>query len=432
MPTNSLRLECDCLLLAPNPSALEINSSMKILIVSQYFWPEDFAINALAQSLQAKGHTVEVLTGNPNYPEGKTYSGRSPWFCGTELWNNVLIHRLPLFPRGQRSGFRLALNYLSFLLGGIGLAPWLLRGRKYDIIFTCGYSPPFASLVASLVGWIKRCAVVHWVQDLWPESLRATGYVKSKLALSLMKHVVRFIYQRTDLLLIQSEGFRPLVAKLSCNVPIKYYPNSVDSNFFTPQPIALPSIAELDVGFAVLFAGNVGTAQAVEVIVEAADLLRHESDIRFVVLGSGSRWDWMQEQVRKRGLSNLFLPGRFPSSAMPALMRKASALLVTLADEEIFAATVPNKIQAYLATGVPIIACLNGEGERIVLEAGAGFTAPAEDAKALAAVVLALQRSSEITRQEMGRSGRAYFQSHFDHDLLVDRLVVILSDLARH
>ena len=405
---------------------------MKILIVSQYFWPEDFAINALAESLQTKGHTVEVLTGNPNYPEGKIYSGRSAWFCGTELWNNVLIHRIPLFPRGKRSGFRLALNYLSFVLGGIGLAPWLLRGRKYDIIFTCGYSPPFGSLVASLLGWIKRCAVAHWVQDLWPESLRATGYVNSTLALSLMKRVVRFIYQRTDLLLIQSEGFRPSVAKLSCNIPIQYYPNSVDSNFFTPQPIVLPSISELDNGFSVLFAGNVGTAQAVEVIVEAADLLRHESEIRFVVLGNGSRWDWMQEQVRIRGLSNLFLPGRFPSNTMPALMRKASALLVTLANEEIFAATVPNKIQAYLATGIPIIACLNGEGARIVLEAGAGITAPAEDAKALAAVVLSLQGSPEITRQEMGQRGRAYFQSHFDHDLLVDRLVKILSDLSCH
>lgn len=405
---------------------------MKILIVSQYFWPEDFAINALAESLQTKGHTVEVLTGNPNYPEGKIYSGRSAWFCGTELWNNVLIHRIPLFPRGKRSGFRLALNYLSFVLGGIGLAPWLLRGRKYDIIFTCGYSPPFGSLVASLLGWIKRCAVAHWVQDLWPESLRATGYVNSKLALSLMKRVVRFIYQRTDLLLIQSEGFRPSVAKLSCNIPIQYYPNSVDSNFFTPQPIVLPSISELDNGFSVLFAGNVGTAQAVEVIVEAADLLRHESEIRFVVLGNGSRWDWMQEQVRIRGLSNLFLPGRFPSNTMPALMRKASALLVTLANEEIFTVTVPNKIQAYLATGIPIIACLNGEGARIVLEAGAGITAPAEDAKALAAVVLSLQGSPEITRQEMGQRGRAYFQSHFDHDLLVDRLVKILSDLSCH
>ena len=405
---------------------------MKILIVSQYFWPEDFAINALAQSLQTKGHTVEVLTGNPNYPEGKTYSGRSWWFCGRELWNDLLIHRIPLFPRGQRSGIRLALNYLSFVISGIVLAPWLLRGRKYDAILVYAVSPLLMSLPASFIGWLKKCPVALWIQDLWPESLRATGYVNSKFALSLMNRVVRFIYQKTDLLLSQSEGFRPSVAELSCNIPILYYPNSADSNFFTPQPMVLPSISELSKGFSVLFAGNVGTAQAVEVIVEAADLLRHESEIRFVVLGNGSRWDWMKEQVRVRDLHNLYLPGRFPSNTMPGLMRKASALLVTLADQEIFAATVPNKVQAYLATGIPIIACLNGEGAKIVLEAGAGITAPSEDAKALAAAVLALKGMPAINHQEMGQRGRAYFLSHFDHDLLVDRLVEILSDLSCH
>jgi glycosyltransferase involved in cell wall biosynthesis len=403
---------------------------MKILIVSQYFWPEDFAINGLAQSLQGKGHTVEVLTGNPNYPEGNVYPGRSAGFCGSEAWHDVLIHRVPLIPRGKRSGLRLAINYFSFVICGIVLAPWLLRGRKYDVILVYAVSPLLMSLPASFIGWLKRCPVALWVQDLWPESLRATGYVKSKFALSVIKRVVRFIYQRTDLLLIQSEGFRPSVAKLSSGIPIQYYPNSADSSFFTPQPIVLPSISELDNGFSVLFAGNVGTAQAVEVIVEAADLLRDESEIRFVVLGSGSRWDWMQEQVCMRGLSNLFLPGRFPSNTMPGLMRKASVLLVTLADEEIFAATIPNKVQAYLATGVPIIACLNGEGAKIVLDAGAGLTVPAEDAKALAAAVLSLKGMPAINHQEMGQRGRAYFQSHFDHDLLVDRLIEILSSLS--
>ena len=403
---------------------------MKILIVSQYFWPEDFAINGLAQSLQGKGHIVEVLTGNPNYPEGKIYPGRSAGFCGSEMWHDVLIHRIPLMPRGKRSGLRLALNYFSFVICGILLGPWLLRGRKYDAILVYAVSPLLMSLPASFIGWLKRCPVALWVQDLWPESLRATGYVNSKFALSVIKRVVRFIYQRADLLLIQSEGFRPSVAKLSSGIPIQYYPNSADSSFFTPQPIVLPSISELDNGFSVLFAGNVGTAQAVEVIVEAADLLRDESEIRFVVLGNGSRWDWMQEQVCMRGLSNLFLPGRFPSNTMPGLMRKASVLLVTLADEEIFAATIPNKVQAYLATGVPIIACLNGEGARIVLEAGAGITVPAEDAKALAAAVLSLKGMPAINHQEMGQRGRAYFQSHFDHDLLMDRLIEILSSLS--
>ncbi len=405
---------------------------MKILIVSQYFWPEEFAINTLAQSLVGKGHSVEVLTGNPNYPEGKVFRGHSAWFCGQERWQDLVIHRVPLFPRGMRSSARLALNYFSFVLFGVLLGPWLLRGRKYDVIFVFGMSPILMSLPASFIGWVKRCPVALWVQDLWPDSLRATGYVKSGLFLRFMKHVVRFTYQRTNLLLIQSESFRPSVASLVRNIPIVYYPNSADSMFFTPPPRELPSIAPLEGGFSVMFAGNVGTAQAVDVIVEAADLLRDETNIRFIVLGKGSRWDWMQEQIRVRGLSNLYLPGRFPSHMMPGLMRKASVLLVTLTDEAIFAATIPNKVQAYLATGVPIIASLNGEGGRIVVEAGAGIATPAQDARALAAAVLRLQAMSRAERQAMGEHGRAYFKAHFDHDLLVDRLIALLSDLARN
>jgi glycosyltransferase involved in cell wall biosynthesis len=325
----------------------------------------------------------------------------------------------------------LAINYLSFFISGILLGPWMLRGLKYDVIFTCGYSPPFPSLTASLIGWIKRCPVALWVQDLWPESLKATGYVSSGFVLLVMKQVVRFLYQRTNLLMIQSKGFEAPVAKLSTNIPIEYYPNSVDDIFFTPKAMVLPSIPALDKGFSVLFAGNTGTAQAVEVIIEAADLLRDEAGIQFVVLGNGSRWEWMKEQVSTREMKNLHLEGRFPSDTMPGLMRKASALLVTLTDDEIFALTIPNKVQAYLATGVPVIACLNGEGARIVTEAGAGLAVPAQDAKALASAVYELKAMSEGERKAMGERGRAYFKEHFDHDLLVNRLIQILSNLSQ-
>lgn len=404
---------------------------MNILIVSQYFWPEEFAVNALAQSLQKKGHVVEVLTGNPNYPEGRVYKGRKAWFCGHEPWQNIMIHRVPLIPRGMQSGIRLALNYFSFVVFGILLAPWLLRGRKYDAILVYAVSPLLMSLPASFIGWVKGCPVALWVQDLWPESLRATGYIQSKFTLSLMKRVVRFIYRRTDLILIQSKAFLASVRKLSLNMPIEYYPNSADANFFEPQSMDLPSIPALEEGFSILFAGNTGRAQAVEVILEAADMLRDQAGIRFVVLGNGSRWEWMKEQSRSRGMKNLHLEGRFPSKTMPGLMRKASALLVTLADDEIFSLTIPNKVQAYLATGVPILACLNGEGARIVTEAGAGMAVPAQNAKALASAVTKLKAMSERERKTMGERGRDYFKAHFDHDLLVNRLLEILSNLSR-
>ena len=194
--------------------------------------------------------------------------------------------------------------------------------------------------------------------------------------------------------------------------------------------MVLPKVAALETGFPVVFAGNVGVAQAVEVIVDAAELLKSHSGISFVVFGQGSRWDWMREQVAMRGLTNLHLPGRFPVETMPGLMQKAGALLVTLADEPIFAATVPNKIQAYMASGRPIVASLNGEGARVVEEAQAGISVPAEDAKALADAVLRLYGMSPAQLGEMGTNGRSYFKAHFDHDTLVQELMAHLRSIS--
>jgi glycosyltransferase involved in cell wall biosynthesis len=177
----------------------------------------------------------------------------------------------------------------------------------------------------------------------------------------------------------------------------------------------------------VVFAGNVGVGQAVEVIVDAAILLKGQPDIRFIVFGQGSRWDWMCEQVQQHGLTNLHLPGRFPMDTMPGLMAKAAALLVSLADQPIFAATVPNKVQAYMAAGRPILACLNGEGACLVDDAKAGITIPAEDAQGLANAVLRLYEMSSEQRAAMGANGRQYFKEHFDHDRLTDELIGHLS-----
>jgi glycosyltransferase involved in cell wall biosynthesis len=180
-----------------------------------------------------------------------------------------------------------------------------------------------------------------------------------------------------------------------------------------------------------MFAGNIGMAQAVGVIVEAAALLESYSDINFVMLGDGHSRQWMLNEVEKRGLVNLHLPGRFPIESMPSFMQKASVLLVTLTDQPIFAATVPNKVQAYLAAGKPIIACLNGEGARLVVEAGAGISTPAEDAKALAETILHLYRLTPVERENMGENGRMYYQKHFKHDHLVDQLIGYLQSVIQ-
>lgn len=396
---------------------------MRVLVVSQYFWPEAFRINDVVRSLKERGISVDVLTGKPNYPEGKIFPGYRSLGIQTEQYFGAILFRVPIFLRGARSGWRLLLNYLSFVVSGLILAPLLLRTRQYDAIFVYAPSPILQAIPALFLGWIKKCPVVVWVQDLWPESLAATGYVGNRGVLSCVEQLVRYIYRHTDLLLVQSKGFISHVCALAEGTPVAYYPNSVDSTFCDVLDVPLPAITALDEGFSVVFAGNVGVGQAVEVILEAATFLKDISAIKFVVIGHGSRWGWMCEQANIRGLTNLHLPGRYPIETMPGLMQKASALLVSLADQPIFAATVPNKVQAYMAAGRPILACLNGEGARLVVEAGAGLAVPAEDARSLAAAVLRLYEMPLEERLAMGANGRKYFKNHFDHDRLIDALI---------
>jgi len=325
--------------------------------------------------------------------------------------------------RGSGSAVRLALNYLSFIVSGLLCAPWLLRRHKYSVIFVYGSSPILQALPALFLGWLKRCPVIIWVQDLWPDSLEATGYVHNRRLLKVVERVVRFIYRHADLLLVQSRAFESPVARLASGTPIAYYPNSVDAVFCAAPAGLAPDIPGLKAGFPVLFAGNIGTAQAVEVIVEAADLLRDHPDIHFVVVGDGVRRDWLQQQVNARGLTNVSVPGSYPVAAMPGLLQQAAVLLVTLADQPAFRATVPSKVQTYMAMGRPIVASLNGEGARLVREADAGLATPAEDAAALAQALLRLYRMAPAERNRLGANGRRYFEMHFERSRLVDRLL---------
>jgi len=395
---------------------------MRVLIVSQYFWPEHFRINDVAKTLLEKGIEVEVLTGKPNYPKGEKFSGYGSWGCRQEVHQGILINRLPMLARGK-SALRLAANYFSFVISGLIFAPWMLRGKKFDVIFIYAPSPILQAIPAIFLGWLKGCPVVLWVQDLWPESLSATGYVQNRSLLNGVEKVVRFIYRHVDMLLVQSKAFTPLVSTLAPGMPVVYYPNSVDESFAIPTTEEVPHVSGLDAGFSVVFAGNIGVAQAVDVIVDAAFLLKEYSDIHFVVLGEGSRWEWMKQETQKRELNNLHLPGRFPVETMPGFMQKASVLLVTLADQEIFKATIPNKVQAYMAVGRPILACMNGEGARLVTEADAGLAVPAENAKALAEAVLQLFKMTPVERARLGANGQRYFKANFDHERLTDKLI---------
>lgn len=400
---------------------------MKILLVSQYFWPESFQINSIVARLVRDGHQVDVLTGKPNYPQGRIYPGYRAWGCSTELHQSATIHRIPLAPR-KTGAVRLAANYLSFVASGLLFGPWMLRQCQPDVIFVYVPSPLLQALPAIWLAKLKRRKLVLWVQDLWPESLSATGHVKNRIVLGLVERLVRYIYRKTDLILVQSPAFEAPVRRLAPDREIACLPNSVDDSFAVRPALqgAIPN------QFTVMFAGNLGTAQAVECILAAAEALREHTDICIMLVGDGSRRPWLLEEVARRRLGNVMLPGRFPPSDMPEMMARASALLVTLAAQEIFEYTVPSKVQAYMAAGRPVIAALNGEGARIVRESGCGLAVPAEDAEALAAAILRLRDMDPVERQAMGDAGHAWYQAHYREDMLVENLLGYLNGAAQH
>lgn len=402
---------------------------MHILVLSQYFWPESFRINEVVRSLTERGLTVDVLTAKPNYPDGAVFPPYRAWGWMQERWHGARIFRLPIFPRGKKSGLRLAINYLSFVISGLLLGPWLLRSSRPDVIFVYAPSPLLQALPAVFMGKLRGIPVAIHVQDLWPESINATGYVRNRLVIGMVDQLVGFIYRHADLLLVSSRPFEQAMHRFRLRTPVAYLPNSVDATFCDPESGIKPELPALDEGFTVTFAGNVGSAQAVEVIVKAARILRPNAGIRIVILGSGNMLDWMNEQKDQLGLDNLFLAGRFPTEAMPWLLSKSGALLVTLADQPIFAATVPNKIQAYMAVGRPIIASMNGEGARLVVEAGAGIAVPAEDGEALADAILRIAGLSPQERDVMADNARKYYQSNFNHDQLIRQLIEHLGSL---
>jgi glycosyltransferase involved in cell wall biosynthesis len=406
---------------------------MKILIVSQYFWPEGFRINALVKSLVERGIEVDVLTGKPNYPEGNIYKGYKAWGIKLESWYGANIYRVPLFPRGNKNVIYLALNYLSFMLSGCFFGPWLLRNKKYDIVFAYSLSPILLAIPGILMSRIKRTPFILWLQDLWPESLSATGNIKNSFVLKIVSWVVAWIYRRSDLILIQSHAFKKAVERITPDRKLEYYPNSVDPSFaLPPDPqIKLPSVKAFDSGFSVVFAGNVGVAQSVETLVAAANILRDYDQIHFVIFGKGSRWEWLKNEVGRCQLNNVHLLGQFPEETMPGLLQQAGALLVTLTDQPIFALTVPNKIQAYMAAGRPILACLNGEGARLVEDANAGLVIAAEDGSGLAHAVLRLYQMPANERDVLGVNGRNYFYQHFDHEILVDSLISTMKQVQK-
>ncbi len=407
---------------------------MRLLVVSQYFWPEVFRVNELVAELVARGHEVTVLTGRPNYPDGRVFEAYRRDPSRFVSYEGAEVVRVPLRPRG-RGNLRLLLNYLSFVVWGVLMGTWRLRGRRYDAIFVFETSPITSALPALLLRRLKRAPVLMWVLDLWPETLSAVGVVRSPRMLRWVGALVAFIYKRCDRILVQSRAFYPNIERWSGDTTrIRYFPAWAEATFDQDLKVAelAPEVAPYVGTFNVMFAGNIGEAQDLPAILVAAQALKDRADIRWLIVGDGRAAADVRDDIARRGLGErVVILGRHSLERMPSFFRGASALLVSLKADPIFALTIPGKVQSYLATGLPLLGMLDGEGARVIEDARAGLVCAAGDGLALARRVEQLVAMSPDARSAMGASGRAYCQREFDRIGLINSFEAWIAEVVR-
>ena len=399
---------------------------MKILITTQYFYPENFRINDFAFKMVKRGHEVSVITGVPNYPEGKFFGDYK--ILGGENIDGVMVYRVPLIPRGKSRGFELAINYLSFLTSALIFGPFLLRKVKPDIIFSVNYSPATVGLVGVFFSRLKKAPLFLWVQDLWPDSLAATGAVRSGFILSAVGSMVRWIYHKSDLIFIQSRAFEDSIISLGSAGPekIRYLPNWAEDIFNADVKASDQHYLQLlpENKFIIMFAGNLGVAQSLETIVRAAAEVRNYP-IHWVFLGDGRQKEWLENAVSDAGLQdNISILGRYPLEDMPSLFKLADVMLVTLKKDLSFSMTVPGKIQSYLRNAKPILSALDGEGAAVIEESGAGFNVNCEDFMGLAGAADKMSKLSPEELSKMSVNAKSYYDKNFDVDVLLSQFEV--------
>lgn len=385
----------------------------RVLLVTQYFQPENFKCNDIAFELQRRGYEVTVLTAIPNYPQGKYFDGYGLFKRRVEHIDGVKVIRGFVIPRGKGGKIGLSLNYLSYLVSSCLIALYLSLRYKYEAVFVHQVSPVTIGVAATLVKRIQRIPMYFWVLDLWPESLTAAIGLRNKYILGFFSKMVQWFYRRSDKILISSKGFvNSICEKGDFAEKIIYFPNWVDKALTAKSDVVTPDVPN---GFVAMFTGNIGASQDFGTVLNAAERLKEHKDIHFVIVGNGRAQEWVEQQIIERGLNEtVHCVGSYPLEAMPATFAKADVLFAALKDEPIFALTVPAKIQAYMSSGKPIISMINGEAMELVREVGCGMAVAAEDSKAFADAVLQMSQLSQSEREQMGNRGREFASNNFD------------------
>ena len=400
---------------------------MRILVISQYFYPENFRINDLCYGLKEKGHNVAVLTGKPNYPNGQFYKGYGFFKKRIEVINGITIYRSNLIPRGKGSGFRLFVNYLSFVF--FGLFRLFFIKEKFDKIFVYAPSPITVGYLGAFASFLFRAKPYLWVHDLWPESVKDAGGINNKFVLGLVNLMTKSIYYFYNTILVQSPRFKDYLVNQGVNEKkILFYPYYAESFYKVIEPNQkINKIFSKRLN--IVFAGNIGVAQSFDTIINAVEIVSKKIDnFTVIVLGDGRDKKRILDKINSLNLNSHFkFLGSFPPEKMSEFFASADALLVTLKKTKIFSMTIPGKLQSYLACGRPIIGSIDGIGAEIIKESSCGLVTPSEDYNGLAESIINFYNSTEESRVKFGINARKYFEKEFARDKLLLKLIDIFN-----
>lgn len=397
---------------------------MRILIITQWFNPEPaFKGLTFARELKSLGHEVQVLTGFPNYPGGEVYPGYHIRPLLRETMEGISVIRVPLYPSHDKSGLRRMINYISFAFAAATFG--LFAVKKVDVAYV--YHPPATvGLVALVFKLFRRVPFVYDIQDLWPDTLNTTGMVNSKGLLKMVDKWCRFVYKQASHITVLSPGFKKALVKRG--VPQDKI--EVIKNWTEEEHIqSLDSYREetskelgLHGYFNVIFAGTMGQAQALDVVLSAASILEEKlPKVQFVFVGGGVDVPRLKNKAQEMALKNvIFLPRR-PVSEIGEVLALAEVLLVHLKDDPLFKITIPSKIQAYMAAGKPILIGVKGDAAALVEEAGAGVACLPEDPQSIAQSVEDLYNLDKEKLKEMGKRGRDFYERELSLKVGVSR-----------
>lgn len=408
---------------------------MRLLILTQYFPPETGApqnrLADLALRLKAKGATVDVFTAMPNYPKMEVFKGYKGKLYKKDTWQGLRVFRSWIYVSKSRRVFSRLLNYFSFTFSSLFFGTFVLG--KYDYILV--ESPPlFTGISAYILSKFKGAKLVFNVSDLWPESAEKLGIITNKTLLKTATKLEEFLYRKSVLIPVQTQGIRDNIKARFPHKNVYWLPNGVDTGFWKPE--AYDTSWRTENGFSpsdfiIVYAGIIGHAQGLEVIIDAANNLKDKPAIKFVLVGDGPEKEKLQLLAKQSNVSNVYFFPSVEKTEMPRIVKACDAAVIPLKKLELFKGAIPSKIFENLAFEKPLLLGVDGEARKLFIDEGkAGLYFEPENAEQLATQVKYMfDNTDKVT--EMGKSGRDYALQNFDRQTIADAFYTELTNLGK-